>query len=67
MSALTKVWGKGLPQLYYMIMKICYVIYMFFRHRSYRGNVMTPLRILLTFVFFGNRTIIVLNANSGTF
>ena len=29
---------------------------MFYRHRSYRGNVMTPLRTLLTFVFLGDRT-----------
>ena len=29
---------------------------MFYGHLSYRGNVMTSLRILLTFVFLGNRT-----------
>ena len=44
MSALTKVSEKDLPHLYCMKMKICYDNYMFYRHRSYCGNAMTPLR-----------------------
>ena len=53
MSTLTKVSEKDLPQLYCMKMKICYDV----RFIDISGvTVMRPLRILLTFVFLGNRT-----------